>query len=75
MANKTARKFLTRAPMLDKHKTEAGVFWWKIKFWRPSQINSNTHLEQTKEQETCKLKEKPTKQMQQWDSMNFSEKK
>jgi len=26
MANKTARKFLTRAPMLDKHKTEAGVF-------------------------------------------------
>lgn len=67
MAHKIAKKFLRRAPMLDKYKTKRLVSF-------DEKLNSEVQVRLfltpifnrlTKEQETGKPKEQPTKQMQQ----------
>jgi len=67
MANNITRKFLRRASMLDKYKIKRLVsFDEKLNSEGQVRLILTPILNRlTKEQETCKPKEKPTKQMQQ----------
>lgn len=76
MAHKIARKFLRKAPMPDKYKTKRLVS-------SDEKLNSEGQVRLiltpifnrlTKEQKIGEPKVQPTKQMQQRQSMKFSEK-
>ena len=72
-----AKKFLRWAPMLDKYKAKMLVsFDEKLNSEGQVRLILTPILNRlTEEEETCKPKEQPTKQTQQWQSMKFSEKK